>query len=70
MIGKSKFENAQERAVPASSFSRAWGFAGLGIKLATSAVTGSLATEENAEKISQTLCRMRGVPLKLGQALR
>lgn len=32
-------------------------------------ILGSVLTESNAEKISQTLCRMRGVPLKLGQAL-
>ena len=26
--------------------------------------------EENAEKIAKSLCKMRGAPLKLGQALR
>lgn len=33
-------------------------------------IAKAVLTQDNAEKISQTLCRMRGVPLKLGQALR
>ena len=54
----------------------------LGIGLATGAVKQYLKAdkvankreyifnEENAEKIAKTLCKMRGAPLKLGQALR
>ena len=29
-----------------------------------------LVSDSTADKITQTLCKMRGVPLKLGQALR
>ena len=92
-------ENVNANAVPASSLARAFEFAGLGLKLASSALGGkikgtivtffieshltfslkssddkavynSVVNEKNADLISSTLCRMRGIPLKLGQTLR
>jgi len=37
-----KFENVSTNAVPASSLARAFEFAGLGLKLATSALGGKI----------------------------
>ena len=62
--------------------SRALNFGLLGVSLASGAVVqyfkqpqdgkkrSLILTEESAKKIANTLCKMRGAPLKLGQALR
>lgn len=68
------------RAVPSSSLGRAWGFGSMITRVAwntatTAITTGSLdmkqniKSEENAILIANTLCRMRGAALKLGQMI-
>jgi aarF domain-containing kinase len=70
------------RAVPTSRAARAMGFASLGFGLAMgtaseglsrifgSSSTGSVyANDANADRLSATLCRMRGAALKMGQML-
>lgn len=74
----------KERSVPSSPISRMAHFSGLGIRLAygtaTEAVkrtfvntqqstTSAFLTEANMERLVQTLCRMRGAALKLGQMI-
>lgn len=41
----------------------------LGLAPPDQSLIGSLMTEQNAEKLAETLCRMRGAALKLGQML-
>lgn len=71
-----------ERHVPSNSYSRAFEFSKLGMGIAMSAASDmiqqsigvkektsfkdSILSESNANRISETLCKMRGAPLKLG----
>ena len=84
-----KFENAEEKRVPSSSFSRAFEFTKVGASIfgnvMGSAISSSVGfsggedkgsfvknfvlSEANAEKLSVTLCKMRGAALKIGQAI-
>jgi len=79
-----RFKDATERKVPSTSLGRAYEISKVGASLFSSALgskvkgaiglgSGSLKkdvlNEKNAEKLSQTLCKMRGAALKLGQAL-
>jgi aarF domain-containing kinase len=71
------------RAIPATRFGRAFGFASLGASLAAGTVsevtsrffrggtnTGSpITSDANADRLAATLCRMRGAALKMGQML-
>jgi aarF domain-containing kinase len=73
------------RAIPATRFGRAFGFASLGASLAAGTVSevasrlfkggknntgGSPITNDaNADRLAATLCRMRGAALKMGQML-
>jgi len=70
------------RAVPSTRVGRAFGFASLGVGLAMGAVgeglkrlTGTsnssniLVNDGNSERLAQSLCRMRGAALKMGQML-
>lgn len=71
------------QAVPATRVGRAIGFAQLGVGLAFGAVgelssrfmgggstsTSIVGTDANADRLSATLCRMRGAALKMGQML-
>ncbi|EPY25851.1 aarF domain-containing kinase [Strigomonas culicis] len=62
------------RAVPANRVSRAAGFASLFMQLGWERVTGgtpegSVLSSAGHQKIVDTLCRMRGAVLKLGQML-
>eukprot|EP00922_Rhytidocystis_sp_ex-Travisia-forbesii_P043137 GHVS01064441.1.p1 GENE.GHVS01064441.1~~GHVS01064441.1.p1 ORF type:complete len:738 (-),score=63.99 GHVS01064441.1:200-2389(-) len=75
--------NGNETAVPSGSFARLWNLGGLVIGLAAgtavesarrivtaASVEGpSAMSAANAERLSRTLCRMRGAALKLGQML-
>lgn len=71
----------RERPIPSSQFSRVLGFGSLGARMAYGVaretifgamnpgdVSGKLS-EERAEQLAETLCRMRGAALKLGQML-
>eukprot|EP01041_Mallomonas_annulata_P001897 gene1897-3674_t len=72
----------RERSVPSTQISRMWGFGSVAVRMAAGAaadnvsrlVTGadgssSRLSEENAERLAEALCRMRGAALKLGQML-
>jgi hypothetical protein len=70
----------KEQTVPATPLSRMMGFGGLAVKMAAgtasqkigSVFTGSSSSglsDYNAEILAETLCRMRGAALKLGQML-
>jgi aarF domain-containing kinase len=71
--------NMKEQAIPATPLSRMVGFGGLAVKMAAGSATskvGSLFTGKSssisdyqAEILAETLCRMRGAALKLGQML-
>jgi aarF domain-containing kinase len=73
--------NMRERSIPSSQLSRLVGFGGLGARMAaglafetvfgggSSQQGGSSLSDENAERLAETLCRMRGAALKLGQML-
>lgn len=78
---KVKF-SAKESSVPSSSFSRAARFGLLGVQMFGSAFTEKMldtnnsksinsymASSSNAERLSRTLCKMRGAALKFGQIL-
>jgi aarF domain-containing kinase len=81
---KTKFIGKPSK-IPTSSFSRALNFGFLGASLLTNSFTqmmkdkvslkeeksfsSYLVNETNAEKVSRTLCKMRGAALKLGQIL-
>ena len=82
---ESMYDRLKEgRAVPSTRAGRAFGFASLGFGLAMGAfqevgsrLTGSstksgrnfLVTDGNADRLAQSLCRMRGAALKMGQML-
>eukprot|EP00041_Stephanoeca_diplocostata_P031046 m.957066 g.957066 ORF g.957066 m.957066 type:complete len:643 (+) comp23876_c0_seq10:221-2149(+) len=81
-ISKKISMEAQERAVPASRWGRAFQFtslaAGLGMgalgelgrrTVGLSESTTGYLTEANAERLVKTLCRVRGAALKLGQMI-
>ena len=72
------------RRVPATPLGRMMGFGGLALGIAYNAakasilgataadkpsLQASLLSEENAERLARTLCRMRGAALKVGQML-
>lgn len=73
------------RAVPSSRLGRAVGFASLGVGLAwgsttelasrwlgsggSTSVGSPVASNDNADRLASTLCRMRGAALKMGQML-
>lgn len=70
----------RERAVPATPLGRMMGFGSLAMRMAvgtamdraSSAITGVTQdgiSEDNAERLAEALCRMRGAALKLGQIL-
>eukprot|EP01039_Chlorochromonas_danica_P007472 gene7472-8262_t len=71
----------RERAVPATPFSRMMGFGGLAVRLAIGEAVGRAShvlsgseqphslSDESAERLAESLCRMRGAALKLGQML-
>ncbi|GAB4819196.1 hypothetical protein N2152v2_006242 [Parachlorella kessleri] len=75
----------RERSVPSSSLGRVAGFAGLGASLlygtmresvsrafrspSADQASSSFLTEQNAERLANALCRMRGAALKIGQML-
>ena len=73
--------NMRERSVPSSQLSRMLGFSSLAFRMAagsavdnmTKLVSGdkpdSSMSDENAERLAEALCRMRGAALKLGQML-
>ncbi|KAM3127939.1 hypothetical protein pb186bvf_019958 [Paramecium bursaria] len=84
IITKNKENVLRENKVPESSLQRALQFSGLGLNLTTNALKKvlvstfseqkvtfkqALISEENAEILAQGLCKMRGAPLKLAQAL-
>ena len=67
-----------ENKVPDSSVSRAFEFGLIGVRLAGSTLAGvltghswkeSAVSESNADVLARGLCKMRGAPLKLAQAL-
>jgi predicted unusual protein kinase regulating ubiquinone biosynthesis (AarF/ABC1/UbiB family) len=76
-----KHKKFEERDVPATPFSRAMGFAGLGARLAVGALTHSIgnigvdpnerksfmATQQNADTLADSMRTMRGAALKIGQ---
>jgi aarF domain-containing kinase len=78
-----QFSRLQEgRAIPATRFGRALGFAQLGAglvfgtageaasRLIGGGSTGNVVTnDKNADRVAATLCRMRGAALKMGQML-
>jgi hypothetical protein len=79
-----EFSGAQEKKVPSTSFSRAFEFSKVGGSILGSTFTSYLGsigtgetkslkdfalTEENAERLGNALCKMRGAALKLGQAM-
>ncbi|KAJ1439368.1 ubiquinone biosynthesis protein [Ochromonadaceae sp. CCMP2298] len=71
----------QERAVPATQLGRFMGFGSLAVRMAmgeaidraSHAMSGDTGpryiSEQNAERLAESLCRMRGAALKLGQML-
>lgn len=71
----------RERAVPSTQFGRMVGFGGLAMRMAfgeavdraSYAFSGSdgprTISDKNAERLAESLCRMRGAALKLGQML-
>ena len=72
----------RERPIPSSQFSRVLGFGSLGARLAFGAARDTVLSamnsgeaqrrsmsDESAEQLAETLCRMRGAALKLGQML-
>jgi aarF domain-containing kinase len=79
--GKTRLKEG--RAIPATRFGRAFGFASLGASLAAGTVSevasrlfkggtnsGSPITNDaNADRFAAALCRMRGAALKMGQML-
>lgn len=83
ILFKNNFKSVESK-IPASSFSRAWNFGLLGISMISSAIPGTiksrliqddktfkdyLISENNSDKLSRTLCKMRGAALKFGQLL-
>jgi aarF domain-containing kinase len=72
-----------QRAVPTYAISRAMHFGGLGISLATGAAAtamrravgadegsgSAMVNDANVERVAETLCRLRGAALKVGQML-
>jgi len=84
MVSNLQYERLKEgRPVPATRTGRAVGFAQLGVGLAFGALgewssrlvgggstsTSIIGTDANADRLSATLCRMRGAALKMGQML-
>lgn len=71
----------RERAVPSSQIGRMMGFGSLAVRMAfgevvdraSHAMSGNsgprVLSDENAERLAESLCRMRGAALKLGQML-
>eukprot|EP01036_Dinobryon_divergens_P031983 gene31983-41482_t len=72
----------RERAVPATQMGRLFGFGSLAVRMAmgvaveraTNSISGSqqqqsYISDDNAERLAEALCRMRGAALKLGQML-
>lgn len=74
-------KNMHERAVPSTQFGRMVGFGSLAFRMAMGeavdrasyAMSGNVGprhiSDENAERLAESLCRMRGAALKLGQML-
>ncbi len=70
-----------ERAVPSTQLGRMMGFGSLALRMAmgeavdraSHAISGNSGprsiSDENAERLAESLCRMRGAALKLGQVL-
>lgn len=70
----------REQPVPSSQLGRLAGFGSLAVRMAFGEIysrasttiygdSGSKISEENAERLAEALCRMRGAALKLGQML-
>jgi aarF domain-containing kinase len=73
----------REQSVPSTPFARVLGFGGLAARLAVSTAFEAvrrqvtreekphttLLSEQGAERVAETLCKMRGAALKLGQML-
>jgi aarF domain-containing kinase len=71
----------RERAVPSSQIGRMVGFGSLAVRMALGEVVDRAShafsgnegprvlSDENAERLAESLCRMRGAALKLGQML-
>jgi hypothetical protein len=74
-------KSMHERAVPSTQFGRMLGFGSLAFRMAmgeavdraSHAISGDSGprhiSDENAERLAESLCRMRGAALKLGQML-
>lgn len=72
--------NMRERSIPATPVSRFVGFGSLAVRMAMGAAANRASSllsdqpqhgisEQNAERLAEALCRMRGAALKLGQML-
>ena len=75
----------REKAIPSTQIGRMMGFGSLGVRMAmgmaaenvvgafsgskSSSSSGYSLSDENAERLAETLCRMRGAALKIGQML-
>ena len=76
-----RMKKMQERAVPSTQFGRFVGFGSLAFRMAMGEAVDRAAhvmsgnngpryiSDENAERLAESLCRMRGAALKLGQIL-
>lgn len=73
-------KHMRERSVPSTQLARMWGFGSLAVRMALgSAVDNTVnllsgensrsISDQNAERLAEALCRMRGAALKLGQML-
>eukprot|EP01038_Epipyxis_sp_PR26KG_P010968 gene10968-14728_t len=69
-----------ERAVPATQLQRMFGFGSLAVRMAMGSAASrasnfvngmpiNTVSDDNAERLAEALCRMRGAALKLGQML-
>lgn len=80
-MSRSSPVNMRERSIPSSQLSRLFGFGSLGVRMAVGIAsenvssllsggpTSSTMSDQNAERLAETLCRMRGAALKLGQMM-
>lgn len=81
-VAKSSKKDMKARAVPASPTARLFGFGSLAVRMAVGVAkdnaskiisgdseSGKRMSSENADRLAEALCRMRGAALKLGQML-
>lgn len=78
---ENNIKTMRERSVPATQISRMWGFGSLAMRMAAGVAVDNVIrtvrgdnsqksiSEDNAERLAEALCRMRGAALKLGQML-